>query len=344
MANEGIEGFAEVVVAPSMAEGANYIIQLTGIGGLVPNTVLMDWPEDEHGSQDFVKILSHANTADKAVLAVKGLRQMPLTDIKGPRSTIDVWWMIHDGGFLILLSWLLTQHRNWRQSQIRVFTLAEAVTEEKAKAAGEFLSRTLRERRLFDVDVEVILADDAMIEPYTYDWTWRVEGRHNFLSSRGQAAAESIPLEIDDLFVVDEDRASQSPLPARSVRTVDCENEVPEGTGNVVVSDCREDRFRQHSHVMRPHQSYPTPPQPFQGHRPRGKPDFTDLDSCTRLNQVVLSRSSQAELVVMNLPQQWGTESPQARAFMTYCNALTEGLKHVVFVHSSGHEVFDLSN
>jgi len=25
--------------------GANYIIQLTGIGGLVPNTVLVDWPE-----------------------------------------------------------------------------------------------------------------------------------------------------------------------------------------------------------------------------------------------------------------------------------------------------------
>lgn len=35
--------------------------------------------------------------------------------------------------------------------------------------------RTLRERRLFDVEVEVILADDSMIEPYTYDWTLRVE-------------------------------------------------------------------------------------------------------------------------------------------------------------------------
>ena len=26
-----------------------------------------------------------------------------------------------------------------------------------------------------------------------------------------------------------------------------------------------------------------------------------------------------------NLPQQWGTEAPQARAFMAYCNALTAG-------------------
>lgn len=30
---------------------------------------------------------------------------------------------------------------------------------------GSDPTRTLRERRLFDVDVEVILADDAMIEP-----------------------------------------------------------------------------------------------------------------------------------------------------------------------------------
>ena len=34
------------------------------------------------------------------------------------------------------------RHRHWRSSQIRVFTLAENVSEERAKAAGEVLSRT----------------------------------------------------------------------------------------------------------------------------------------------------------------------------------------------------------
>ena len=33
-------------VSPIWLAGANYIIQLAGIGGLVPNTVLVDWPED----------------------------------------------------------------------------------------------------------------------------------------------------------------------------------------------------------------------------------------------------------------------------------------------------------
>ncbi|CAE7714977.1 SLC12A4 [Symbiodinium microadriaticum] len=274
---------------------------------------------------------------------------MPLEEVKGPRSTIDVWWMIHDGGFLILLSWLLTQHRNWRQSQIRVFTLAEDVSEEKAKAAGEFLSRTLRERRLFDVEVEVILADDAMIQPYTYDWTWRVEGRHQFLSSLRvePAAAESIPLEIDDLFVVDENSCVSAdprdpPCSSTSSRSVDSRCSDPEDSqpGNVMVSDCRTDRStKETGHVMRNrcHTRVSQPPLPMCARLPPA-PEFTNLESCARLNQVVLSRSSEADLVVLNLPDQWGTEAHKARAFMTYCNTLTAGLRHVMFVHSSGHE------
>lgn len=40
MKQNDILGFAEVVVAPNWGEGANYILQLTGLGGLVPNTVI----------------------------------------------------------------------------------------------------------------------------------------------------------------------------------------------------------------------------------------------------------------------------------------------------------------
>merc|ERR1712218_151340 len=101
-------------------------------------------------------------------------------------GTIDIWWMIHDGGFLILLSWLLMQHR--------VFTICEAVTQEEAEAAAESLTAALRQQRLFDVDVEVILADDEMIQPFTQDLTLREEERHKFLQevreSRGGAKGQ----------------------------------------------------------------------------------------------------------------------------------------------------------
>merc|ERR1719272_2145442 len=80
MAEENIQGFAEVVVAPSWVEGTNYIIQLTGIGGLVPNTVILDWPDNwskhKKKAHEFCSVLRVALANDKAVLAMKGLHSL----------------------------------------------------------------------------------------------------------------------------------------------------------------------------------------------------------------------------------------------------------------------------
>jgi len=46
----------------------------------------------------------------------------------------------------------------------------------------------------------------------------------------------------------------------------------------------------------------------------------------------------------MNLPDQWGTDETSSLEFMTYCNTLTTDLERVLFVHSSGHEIFEISN
>ena len=43
---------------------------------------------------------------------------------------------------MILLSWLLLQHRMWRQCHIRVFTITEGVSEERAKNAAKLLAET----------------------------------------------------------------------------------------------------------------------------------------------------------------------------------------------------------
>lgn len=40
-------------------------------------------------------------------------------------GAIDVWWIMHNGGLLILLPFLLRQHRVWRQCTLRIFTVAQ---------------------------------------------------------------------------------------------------------------------------------------------------------------------------------------------------------------------------
>jgi len=66
-------------------------------------------------------------------------------------------------------------------------------------------------------------------------------------------------------------------------------------------------------------------------------------DSSKKLNAIIYGRSKRAQLVVMNLPDLWGTGPEEVRRYMTYCDALTSGLDRVLFVHSTGHEIFDLS-
>jgi len=68
-----------------------------------------------------------------------------------------------------------------------------------------------------------------------------------------------------------------------------------------------------------------------------------NVESFMVLNQLIYSRSKRAQLVVMNLPDLWGTEPEEVRKFMSYCDTLTKGLDRVLFVHSSGHEIFDIS-
>ena len=41
-------------------------------------------------------------------------------------GTIDVWWIMHDGGLLLLLAHLLRQHHTWAGCRLRVHTVAGA--------------------------------------------------------------------------------------------------------------------------------------------------------------------------------------------------------------------------
>jgi len=376
MAEEGIQGFAEVVVAPTWSEGTSYIIQLTGIGGLVPNTVLLDWPETssddvaaEQGKKEFVEVLQTALAAKKAVLGVKGLREMPTEVVHG---TIDIWWMIHDGGLLILLSWLLSQHRVWRSCHLRVFTVAENVSQSCAQGAAEVLTHTLRQRRLFNVDVEVILLDHDIIEPYTFDWTLRVEDRHRFLRELhpNLRQLEPIPLEIDDLFCMESDPQPRPPSSiVDSPRSQKRSHPDEEGRAEVKVSDCRKINgasgdlrghklgCRSHAHgndsagvssASACHQSSasvaPVGDSTGAASAPpmRSTSPFESIELGQKLGQIVQSRSKRAQLVVMNLPDLWGTEDDEVRKYMRYCDALTQGLERVLFVHSTGREIFDI--
>lgn len=49
--------------------------------------------------------------AHQALLVAKNIDHFPGNQDRLKEGTIDVWWIVHDGGLLMLLPFLLSQHK-----------------------------------------------------------------------------------------------------------------------------------------------------------------------------------------------------------------------------------------
>ncbi|XP_062096247.1 cation-chloride cotransporter 1 isoform X2 [Humulus lupulus] len=134
------EGVAEIVVAPNMSEGFRGIIQTMGLGNLKPNIVVMRYPEiwrRENLTEipaTFVGIISDCIVANKAVVIVKGLDEWP-NEYQRQYGTIDLYWIVRDGGLMLLLSQLLLTKESFESCKIQVFCIAEEDNDAEALKA-----------------------------------------------------------------------------------------------------------------------------------------------------------------------------------------------------------------
>uniref|UniRef100_A0A804NZ69 Cation-chloride cotransporter 1 n=1 Tax=Zea mays TaxID=4577 RepID=A0A804NZ69_MAIZE len=134
------EGVAEIIVARSISDGFRSIVQIMGLGNLKPNIVVMRYPEiwrRENLAQipsSFTSIINDCIIANKAIVIVKGLDEWP-NEFQRLYGTIDLYWIVRDGGLMLLLSQLLLARDGFESCKIQVFCIAEEGTEaEELKA------------------------------------------------------------------------------------------------------------------------------------------------------------------------------------------------------------------
>ncbi|CAG0923227.1 unnamed protein product, partial [Notodromas monacha] len=83
MTDEKLKGFVDVLVAQSVINGINGLIQTSGIGGLKPNTVIVGWPHswrkstDERSWKTFISTVRCVAAAKMALLVPKGIAFYP---------------------------------------------------------------------------------------------------------------------------------------------------------------------------------------------------------------------------------------------------------------------------
>ncbi|KAI4297495.1 hypothetical protein L6164_037384 [Bauhinia variegata] len=134
------EGVAEIVVAPNMSVGFRGIVQTIGLGNLKPNIVVMRYPEiwrSENLTEipaTFTGIINDCIVANKAVVIIKGLDEWPNAYQK-QYGTIDLYWIVRDGGLMLLLSQLLLTKDSFESCKIQVFCIAEEDSDAEALKA-----------------------------------------------------------------------------------------------------------------------------------------------------------------------------------------------------------------
>uniref|UniRef100_A0A8C2HPQ4 Solute carrier family 12 member 7b n=1 Tax=Cyprinus carpio TaxID=7962 RepID=A0A8C2HPQ4_CYPCA len=241
MAAEKTKGFCHVVVSSNLRDGFSHLIQSAGLGGMKHNSVLMAWPANWKQSNDpqswrnFIETIRETTAAHQALLVAKNVDSFPHQE-RLAEGTIDVWWIVHDGGLLMLLPFLLQQHKVWRKCKMRIFTVAQL--DDNSIQMKKDLQMFLYHLRL-NAEVEVVemaqlihdrntashaaLNDNSDATPERVHMTWTKE---KFCTERTRNREPNASVAVRDLFNMKPEWESLNQSNVRCMHTAVKLNEV----------------------------------------------------------------------------------------------------------------------
>uniref|UniRef100_A0A673I238 Solute carrier family 12 member 6-like n=1 Tax=Sinocyclocheilus rhinocerous TaxID=307959 RepID=A0A673I238_9TELE len=337
MEKERVKGFVQCIVTQKPREGISHMIQSSGLGGMRHNTVVMGWPDAWRQSEDpqswktFINTVRVTTTAHLALLVPKNISLFPSNSEPCADGFIDVWWIVHDGGMLMLLPFLLRQHKVWRKCSMRIFTVAQM--EDNSIQMKKDLATFLYHLRI-DAYVEVVEMHDSDISAYTYERTLMMEQRSQMLRQMrlSKSDREKEAQLVKDrnsmlrLTSIGSDEDDDTDAPGAGDRSAEYRRvhmtwtkdkllmwlEVCALCSLRLTCVC----YRDQSNVRRMH-------------------------TAVKLNEVIVNKSHDARLVLLNMPgPPKNTEGDEN--YMEFLEVLTEGLERVLLVRGGGSEVITI--
>ncbi|XP_046563365.1 solute carrier family 12 member 4-like isoform X6 [Haliotis rubra] len=325
----GVKGFSDVLIARSVTEGLCHLVQNAGLGGLKHNTVVVGWPygwrhdSDERSYKVFLDTVRNVGAGQLALLVCKGIAMFP--DNEKLRGTIDVWWIVHDGGLLMLLPFLLRMDRSWKNCKLRIFTVAQM--EDNSIEMMKDLKTYLYQLRI-EAEVNVVEMSTIDISAYTYERTLMMEQRTQMLRDMRLN-------KMEPQAIVDRSHLTPSDVMLRL-------DPVPEENDDESSTDPT-DHSKRNQFTFTPQQGGQLLNlKPSSQSLP--KPDTRNvrrMHTAVRLNEHIVEKSHDAQLVILNLPAP-PKSSAGEESYMEFLEVLTEGLDRVLMVRGSGREVITI--
>uniref|UniRef100_A0A674AE41 Solute carrier family 12 member 1 n=1 Tax=Salmo trutta TaxID=8032 RepID=A0A674AE41_SALTR len=175
------KAFYAAVACDSFRQGTEILLQASGLGRLKPNILMMgfkkDWrTADTAGVQSYVGILHDAFDFEYGTVVLRMNQGLDISHIikaqgelvststqfqrKQGKGTIDVWWMFDDGGLTLLLPYILTTRKKFKDCKMRIFIAGQP---------GRVEMKSLLEKfRIKYADIHVI--DDITQNPNSNSW------------------------------------------------------------------------------------------------------------------------------------------------------------------------------
>ncbi|RXM27592.1 Solute carrier family 12 member 6 [Acipenser ruthenus] len=321
MQQEKVKGFCQLVVAVKVREGISHLIQSCGLGGMKHNSVVMGWPQGWRQSEDprawktFINTVRCTTAAHQALLVPKNISLFPSNSEQLSEGSIDVWWIVHDGGMLMLLPFLLRQHKVWKKCRMRIFTVAQM--EDNSIQMKKDLATFLYQLRM-EAEVEVVEMHDSDISAYTYERTLMMEQRSQMLRQmrlsksdrEREAALGDSSRKVSDAFpsrpyLSDSTRNIQaqlvkdrnSMLRLTSIGSDD-DDETDSGAGGPERTDRVHMTWTKEKHLA----SRGVKAGGGSGTPEGDQSNVRRMHTAVKLNEVIVNKSHDARLVLLNMP------------------------------------------
>nr|XP_020662712.1 solute carrier family 12 member 5 [Pogona vitticeps] len=373
MEAEKVKGFCQVVTSASVRDGLSHLMQSSGLGGLQHNTVLVGWPrnwrtkEDHQTWRNFIELVRETTAGHMALLVAKNVAMFPANTERFSEGHIDVWWIVHDGGMLMLLPFLLRQHKVWRKCKMRIFTVAQM--DDNSIQMKKDLTTFLYHLRI-NAEVEVVEMHESDISAYTYEKTLVMEQRSQILKqmhltkterereiqsitdeSRGSIRRKNPANTHLRLSVPDEQVGDNEEKPEEEVQLIHDKNATsssPQSPGEETEAETEAAPEKVHltwtkDKVAEKNKAAKSPisPESIKDFFSMKPSNVRRMHTAIRLNEAIVKKSQEAKLVLLNMPgpprNRKGDEN-----YMEFLEVLTEHLDRVLLVRGGGREVITI--
>ena len=141
----GIQALVRLVQGADFFEGAERLVEVYGLGTLVPNTILLGNSEEPKSRDRYSQMIANFHQSQRNVII---LRHQPASSRHFRiKHRIDVWWggLKNNGALMLILAELIRTSLTWREAEIRLkLVVPHQVAAQAAQTNLEAVTRRLQ--------------------------------------------------------------------------------------------------------------------------------------------------------------------------------------------------------